>query len=239
MMIQSLNIRNPAQFSKVLMPLFPSEVRVAELRLAGDTALLMPTEALCLGESVDKRRQEFAAGRLCARCAMDAFEIHEFPLLVAPDRQPQWPPTLVGSITHTQGLCAAALGPRHSLAAIGMDCEVVGHVKPELWNTICLRQELLWVHSLPFAEQEAAVSLIFSAKEAFYKCQFPLTTEWLDFDDLYIVASQWRGMQEQALAEFSVNLTRRRKIEKYTNFPVMGRYLFHDPFIATGVVLPS
>ena len=34
-----------------------------------------------------------------------------------------WPQTLVGSITHTQGLCAAALASRLSLAAIGMDCE--------------------------------------------------------------------------------------------------------------------
>jgi len=239
MTIPSRNSGNPAQFSKVLTPLFPPEVRVTELRLPGDPALLMHAEALCLGGSVGKRRQEFAAGRLCARRAMAAFEIHDFQLLVAADRQPLWPQTLVGSITHTQGLCAAALASRLSLAAIGMDCEVVGHVKPELWNTICLEQELSWVLSLPYAEQEAAVSLIFSAKEAFYKCQFPLTSEWLDFHDLYIAASRWGGTRESAPAEFVVTLMRRVKIGELKTLPVIGRYLFHDQFIATGVVLPS
>ena len=82
-----------------------------------------------------KRIQEFAAGRLCARRALGEFGRRGFPIPVARDRQPFWPAGVVGSITHTAGLCAAVVAERSRLAALGVDTELGGAVKPELWPT--------------------------------------------------------------------------------------------------------
>src|SRR5208282_3247294 len=100
---------NPAHLSVSLQSLFPAGVVGAELRAPGDASLLLPAEAEFLGRAVPKRVQEFAAGRLCARRALAEFGIVDFPVRTAHDRQPVWPEFLVGSITHTEGYCAAVV----------------------------------------------------------------------------------------------------------------------------------
>ncbi len=128
----------------------------AELRMPGDVSLLLPAEAACLGRAVRKRVQEFAAGRLCARRALAQFGIENFALRVRGDRQPDWPPAMVGSITHTDGLCAAVAGPSAHFAGLGVDSEIAGEVKRKIWPRICVAGEIDWLHSLPAAEQDGA-----------------------------------------------------------------------------------
>src|SRR5579863_5143627 len=165
---------NPARLAMGLHGLFPAAVVGAELREPGDPSLLLPEEAACLGRAVPKRVQEFAAGRLCARRALAEFGVTDFPVRVASDRQPLWPEFLVGSITHTDGYCAAVVAERRRLSAIGVDCEVMGRVTRELWPSIFGPEESRWLNSLAQSERVAAVTLLFAAKEAFYKCQYPL-----------------------------------------------------------------
>jgi len=167
--------------SPLLAALFPAEVRTAEQRQPGDPALLYPEEAAYLRQAIAKRVGEFAAGRLCAREALAQLGIAGFPLLVGADRRPQWPENVVGSITHTQGFGAAVAAPRARIRAIGVDAEVVGRVKPALWQKICAPQEIDWLGRLSGPEQERLGALVFSAKEAFYKCQYGLTESWVGF----------------------------------------------------------
>ena len=141
-------MRNPARLAMGLHGLFPAAVVGAEMREPGDASLLLPEEAACVGRAVPKRVQEFAAGRLCARRALAEFGITDFPVRVASDRQPLWPEFLVGSITHTDGYCAAVVAERCRLSAIGIDCEVIGRVTQELWPTILGPEEARWLDSL-------------------------------------------------------------------------------------------
>ncbi len=226
---------NPSNLSPLLASLFPAGVIVTELREPGDPALLWPAESVQLARAVAKRAQEFAAGRLCARRALREFGIDQFPLRVADDRQPVWPPGFVGSITHTAGLCAAAVARRGAVTAVGIDTEIVGHVTPDIWPTICVAGEAAWVDSLAPAGQAAAVTLIFSAKEAFYKCQFPLTGEWLDFHDLSVEPESWG----QDAARVLIRATRLLRLEDYASMPLAGRYRYHGEFVSVGVTLPS
>ncbi len=112
---------NPAVLSVPVGSLFPACAVAAELREPGDPALLLPEEAAFLGRAVPKRVREFAAGRLCARRALAEFGISDFPLRVADDRQAVWPSSMIGSITHTAGLCAAVVAERARIAALGLD----------------------------------------------------------------------------------------------------------------------
>jgi 4'-phosphopantetheinyl transferase EntD len=229
------SVDNPSILSPLLASLFPAGVVVAELRKPGDPALLLPAESAHLGRAVAKRVQEFAAGRLCARRALHEYGIDGFALSVAGDRRPVWPPGFVGSITHTAGLCAAVVADSRIVAAVGIDNEIVGHVTPDIWPAICVADEAAWVDSLKPAEQAAAVTLIFSAKEAFYKCQFPMTGEWLDFHDLIVEPEKWG----ERAARILIRPTRRIRFEEHSPMPLFGRYLFHEGFISVGVaVLP-
>lgn len=244
----------PARLSPTLAVLFPPQVVVAEMREAGDPNTLLPGEAEHIRRAVPKRIQEFAAGRQCARLAMHSFGITDFELRVAADRQPVWPAGLVGSISHTAGLCIAVVADRASISAVGVDCEVVGHVNHEIWATICTATESEWLASLPPPQRAPAVALLFSAKEAIYKCQYPLTGEWLDFHDLEALPEGF----EPGRGQLSLRTTRALKIHSSSDATLGdGRlgdarlgdttlaeqvltveYLFHEGFVTTGATLP-
>jgi 4'-phosphopantetheinyl transferase EntD len=224
---------NPASLSPLLRELFPQGALTAELRGGGDPAALYPEEARYLQKAVRKRVEEFAAGRLCARLLLREFGIHDFPIEVGAHRQPLWPEALVGSITHTTGFCAAVAAPKNCLRSVGIDTEIAGSVKTELWRGICTPAETAWLHALPNSEQLAAATLMFSAKEAFYKSQFPLTQERLGFHDVSVELPAWgekRGTF-RIIANCSIEL------ERSAALPLQGQYLFHEQFITSAIAL--
>jgi 4'-phosphopantetheinyl transferase EntD len=222
---------NPASLSTCLCELFPQGALAAELRGAGDPSALYPDEARHLQKAVPKRAEEFAAGRLCARLLLRQFGIHNFAIGVGADRQPLWPKDLVGSITHTTGFCAAVVAPKECLRSVGIDTEIAGSVKPQLWRSICTPSEISWLRSLPESEQPAAATLIFSAKEAFYKCQFALAQERLGFHDVSVELPAWGEKR----AVFSIVANRSIELERQSALPLPGQYLFHEQFITSGM----
>ena len=209
--------------------MFPPGVVAATMLGPGDPMQLLPEERRHLGRAVLKRRQEFAAGRLCARRALTEFGLADFALEPAADRQPVWPPEMIGSITHTQGFCAAVVARRGPLLALGIDTEEAGRVKAELWPRIC-GPELEWLRQLPAGDRGDAATLIFSAKEAFYKCQYALVGEWLSFADARVEV-EWKA----ADSTFRVHPCRRLKVAERVSFPQMGRYLLHDGWVTAGI----
>jgi 4'-phosphopantetheinyl transferase EntD len=224
---------NPAALSTRLRSLFPPGAVAADLRETGDPALLLPAEAVHVARAVPKRVQEFAAGRLCARRALAEFGIVDFAIKVADDRQPVWPDTFAGSITHTAGFAAAVVAERRSAAALGLDSEVVGDVDAKLWPSICVPRETAWIATLPAAEQAAAVTLIFSAKEAFYKYQYALVRERLNFHDVSVEVAAWGA----ASGAYWIHPARSIALLTRTALPLQGRFLFHEELVTTGFAL--
>jgi 4'-phosphopantetheinyl transferase EntD len=227
---------DPAQTSPTIETLFPPGAAAAELRTAGDVWLLEPDEASVVARAVPKRVQEFAAGRLCARSALARLGISGFAVRAAPDRRPLWPDGVVGSITHTAGFCAAVVAERCRFASLGLDTEIAEAVKEELWPSICVDAELRWIESLPRLDRARAATLVFCAKEAFYKCQYPRTLQWLSFSDLRVTPEGWAGQgafavePQRPLAVFSAPDVAAR---------LLTRYRFHEEFVSAGVALPS
>jgi 4'-phosphopantetheinyl transferase EntD len=222
---------NPATLSPRLRNLFPSGVLAAELGEPGDPKSLLPEEAACLGKAVGSRAREFAAGRACARRLLAEFDVCNFPIKVEGSRQPLWPDGLVGSITHTTGFCAAVVARRMQVCGLGLDTEVAGRVRKELWRHICVPAEIDWLESLPQASRAAAATAIFCAKEAFYKCQYPLARQWLYFHDARIELPQWGA----ARGAFLVHPMRDMAFSAHAEFPLQGQYLFHEEFVTTGL----
>ncbi len=164
---------------------------MGDARDAGAAAWLLPQELAFVATAVDKRRAEFGAGRACARSALvalgvDPDEVERTPIGVADRRQPDWPPGIAGAITHTSGYCAAVVGRIDSLGGsrIGIDAELIGRVTPNLYRKLFTSAELLRIAASD--DPEVLATTLFSAKEAYYKAQFPLTASWVGFTDVEI-----------------------------------------------------
>jgi 4'-phosphopantetheinyl transferase EntD len=219
-----------ATLSARLRDLFPPAALAAELRGAGDVTTLLPAEAPYVARAVAKRQQEFAAGRECSRLLLAQFGIVDFALRMADDRRPLWPDALVGSITHTEHFCSVVVAERTRLSAVGIDSEISGSVKPALWESICTEAERAWLDTLEVSQQAAAATLIFSAKEAFYKLQYPLMRQKLHFQDA-MVEAEWGSQRGSFTVHAPSALAARRA------GGVQGRYLFHEQFVTTGIAL--
>jgi 4'-phosphopantetheinyl transferase EntD len=77
--------------------------------------------------------------------------------------------------------------------------------------------------------------LIFSAKEAFYKCQFSAAQEHLGFQDAVVELPQWEEQGE--LGVFLIRATRHIVFDRFAAMPIEGRYLFHESFITAGIAV--
>jgi len=222
------------RISSELRALFPPGVVVAETRTPGQRSGLLPDEAADLGvNAVAKRVQEFAAGRLCARRALAEFGIVDFPIRVGAKRDPLWPEGYVGSITHTDGRCAAVVGERSGFLGLGLDVEQTGRVSSSLQSRICVASELEWLAGLSTAEAGAAATLVFAAKEAFYKAQFPIVGEWLYFEHAAIEFPDWPAPE----GRWVLRPQRRMAIERYCDFPLCGAYRFDAEFVVAGLAI--
>jgi 4'-phosphopantetheinyl transferase EntD len=144
---------------------------------------LFPEEAVALERAVEKRRREFVAGRVLARRALARLGASPAPIPRGDDRAPIWPNGYVGTISHTRSICAAAVARDGDVRSLGLDVEDASPLAPELVARICTAPEEAWLAQLPGAERGRFGKLFFSAKEAFYKCQYPLTGRFLEFHD--------------------------------------------------------
>lgn len=194
--------------------------------ISADT--LLPQERQLLLKAVPKRIHEFAAGRACARTALSNLGYAAVPLLMGTDRAPIWPAGATGSITHTDDYCAAVVASTAELRALGVDAEPAARVKPELWRRICTPAELKMLQSRDLQSAAAAATLIFSAKEAFYKCQYTLTREWLGFADISVTIDA---------EHFTVQATRSLQIAGQIAAPWRGRYVHEAGLVITAMCM--
>jgi 4'-phosphopantetheinyl transferase EntD len=229
---------NPASLSPLLASLFPAGVVAAELRRPAPAELLLPAETSGSESFSPKRLAEFAAGRLCARRALAELGLGDFALRRGADRYPIWPDGIVGSITHTRRFCGAAVAPGRVLSALGLDAERVGGVTPELWPQICTAVEARWLEARPEPERSPAAAVIFSAKEAFYKCQYGLAGEWLDFHDIEIaIEDPWQPGEREA-GTFRVWPTRPDRLAGLSDHSPIGRFQVEGDLVLAGIALP-
>ena len=151
--------------------------------LSGD---LHPDEWEDIASAAPNRQKEFAAGRKLASALSDQIGLPPAPLRRGEDRAPVWPSDRTGSLSHCDTLCVAAVGKRNTVQSVGVDVETIGRVEEKLWPTLFTEKEVGYFSSLAPDTLALEATLFFSAKETFYKCQYPLTQEWVGFQDVEI-----------------------------------------------------
>jgi 4'-phosphopantetheinyl transferase EntD len=144
-----------------------------------------PEEEALVGDASPSRRLEILEGRACARAALRKLGYDEAPILRGKDRQPRWPNGFVGSISHTETFCAAAVARESDWAGLGLDVETDLPVSEDFARRVCSNREL--VRCAEHGPPDELARVIFSAKESVYKLQHPLSGIVLYWRDLEVL----------------------------------------------------
>jgi enterobactin synthetase component D len=141
--------------------------------------------------SVPKRQAEFFAGRLCARAILENHGHGGHVVAVGGHREPLWPKGIIGSITHS-GQYAAAIACRgQEIAGIGIDIETIigSDARDAMTELVVCPEELRFLRMcVGSLDIDCLLTLVFSAKESFFKAAFPLVGRYFDFDAVKVVS---------------------------------------------------
>ncbi len=148
-------------------------------------------------------------------------------MLVGTHREPLWPAGVVGSLTHCNDYCAAAVARAPLFASLGIDAETSEELDPGLRNKVCTPAELEWIGSQPPPRLGDWHKVIFSAKESAYKCLHPFVLRVLEFAEVEIrlQPSSW---------EFGVQLHFEPPAALRDLPVVCGRFHVGPEYIVTG-----
>ncbi len=140
------------------------------------------------GRTTTKRSREFSAGRSCAHSLLESWGETE-TVAVSADRSPIWPDGFVGSISHSDQWVWAAVAQQESIQSIGVDTEtIVDHqTRNEVQREIATLEEWAVARELNL-DPETTFTILFSAKESFYKCWYPQTQKYFEFCDAGLVS---------------------------------------------------
>lgn len=166
-----------ARLAGLAKALFPAACALQARAIAGPQPPLLAPERAAVQTAIPARQHEFAAGRACARAAMADLGFGPTAIPMAPDRAPIWPRGLCGTISHADGIAAAVVARQTGGLILGFDIEADCDLPPDLLPLILTPFERA---ALPQGDLSQA-RLIFAAKEAAYKCQYPLSKRVLDF----------------------------------------------------------
>jgi len=162
-----------ASITSQINGLLPKRCHLATGRLLDYQKELSPIEMKYIDGYSAPRKIEFRAGRSIAKEAANFFGIEILSISKDVHGCPLWPASVVGSISHKAGFCGALLGARDTYSSVGFDIELVEHLQKDVWKTFASSNEIGQAKSCNM-ENSAFANLIFSAKEAFFKCLHPL-----------------------------------------------------------------
>jgi enterobactin synthetase component D len=201
----------------------------------GDLADWFPGVALpdALARAVRKRQAEFLAGRFCAREALArcAPEHANAPIPIGPQREPLWPPGIVGAITHAHGFASVAVARAGLARGVGLDAERImrDEQAEEVAGHIAAPNELAAIARATGWSNAVALTAIFSAKETVFKCLSPQVGRYFDFRDAWVDAFERGHFTVRLLTTLTPSLREGHALE--------GRYELGEGTIVTAMVL--
>ncbi|MGW7488396.1 4'-phosphopantetheinyl transferase family protein [Streptomyces sp. NPDC054786] len=213
--------------------LLPAPVVTAEAFHDAPVSEMFPEEWALVSDAVPQRQKEFGTVRGCARSALAELGIAPAPLLPGPGREPQWPPGIVGAMTHCAGYRAAAVARSADVRTVGLDAEPHLPVNdPGVVDLITLPEERAQLRRLAAAQPDICWDrLLFSAKESVYKAWYPLTHRWLDFEEALLTL-------DPSNATFTARLLVPGPVVDGTELTEFsGRWLVGAGLVVTGIVV--
>ncbi|WP_190812509.1 4'-phosphopantetheinyl transferase family protein [Saccharopolyspora pogona] len=205
---------------------------VTEETFSDDSASpLFPEELALVARAVPKRRNEFTTTRGCARKALGSLGFPPAPLLTGERGAPIWPDGVVGSMTHCDGYRAAVVAHQSDFLALGIDAEPAGPLPDGVLDAIARPEELVRLKDLADTWEEVCWDrILFSAKESVYKTWFPVTQQWLGFEDASIDIDPDTGAFRARLLVTAEAFGPRAEFH--------GRWMLRDGLVLTAISRP-
>lgn len=214
--------------------LLPPAVSSAEVFDDSKDIALFPEEERALGQAVEKRRREFATARMCARRALKQLGLPPSPIVPGPNREPLWPTGTVGSITHCEGYRAAVVALARDIALVGVDAEPNRPLPDGVFADIADDEERrASARHAALDRQVCWDRLLFSAKESVYKAWFPLTKQWLGFEEVWIDVAPTTGTFSATLKRPTPSIEAQRLAE------FEGQWVANRSLILTAIARPK
>jgi enterobactin synthetase component D len=216
-------------------PLFPDFVVHLGMTVPDrdDAPLAIPLPPQ-LKNAVPRRQAEFICGRLCAREALGRLAAPCLDIPMAADRSPLWPAGFVGSITHSRGMAFAAVARAEQAQSLGLDVEPLMPCETalELAPIVASPAEYARLLQAPW-DHPLLTTALFSAKEAIFKCLYPVIKRQFDFSDVVIESldrndGSFTFSPSRAIATLHPSAARQR-----------GRLAIVDDVVHTGLLLPA
>ena len=197
-----------------------------------DFRLLPEEQAIAESFGSQKRRAEFTMGRIYAHGALSRFGLESEPILRNPEtREPCWPDSVWGSITHSAGFAAVAVGLKKEVGGVGIDLENFSKsVDFNIRRQVCVDSELEWLESLPTKQANRALRIIFSAKESIFKCLYPSTKTYLSFKDAAVSVNETEKNFSFIIFKSFPGIIKQ-------DFPHHGRFSEMDKMLLTSVYI--
>ena len=176
-----LNRISPDKFA-----LAPSDLAIVCSTISQRPPPLSATESYLAAEVSPLRRRQLETGRYLSRKAIELLGGEPATAIPADPRGiPIWPRDFVGSISHTDTDCVVVVGSRDNVTSVGIDLETnVENFSEDEWNLVSSEAERLYSAMCGELSLGQYVNLLFSTKEAIYKCLSPITAIDFDFKDL-------------------------------------------------------
>jgi 4'-phosphopantetheinyl transferase EntD len=214
-----------------LRNLFPEDVITEEIPGPFPECAPHEAELRSVAGAFEKRRREFAAGRLCARRALERLGIRGYPLLADAEGIPLWPCGVVGSISHAPDYCGTVVARRQAWRGIGLDVEQIARVHPSLWSRLFTAEEARWLGSRA-GDRNAMAAVLFSAKEAFFKCWYPVTRLRLGFQEVEV-------QPNPGISTFELRVFSPIPPDVPPHAPGGGTFLVTEAHVFTGLLWPA
>lgn len=172
-----------------------------------------------------KRRARFLAGRLAARIALESLNTPSTQVPVGIDRQPAWPINISGSISHTDNFSiATAESFEHSpMKHIGLDvqAELSDNEVELLLQTVLTENDLKILQpGVTGLNRNQLFTLIFSAKESFFKASYPQVKRYFDFNVVSVESVNMQNHQLTLKCETTLTID----IIAGTKYPVLFEF---------------
>lgn len=132
----------------------------------------------------EKRRTEFSAGRTAARISLDKLSRGQHPILRRDNGSPIWPAGIIGSISHNDRMAAAIITDDPTICGLGIDIEENVPLPKALIELVLTRNEMAQKKILSKNLGLNYPKVLFSAKEAVFKADWPRFNQFLDFCDI-------------------------------------------------------
>lgn len=139
-------------------------------------------------KAVPKRRAEFLAGRFCAKRALETIISAPPPVAIGRDRNPIWPASVKGSISHSNTNAVAVITNSSAVGGIGIDIEnrISDSTINNLRSQIVLPDEIKLFINTQLSDS-VVFTIIFSIKESFFKAAYPIVRKYFDFDAVSVL----------------------------------------------------